>query len=80
MFQVDRRDLKRFYVVIVCQILVLAMFLSAHFLMSIYYYTGVGYVVVVCNICFCGVIIFQIVSIVLFVSLYVEKEGVVDGA
>lgn len=74
MFQEVRKGLKRFYVVIICQILALILFMVAHFLISIYYYSGQYDVYGYIDLSFFGGIAFQIISIVLVISLYVDRE------
>jgi len=66
--------MKRFYIIILCQILALILFLSAHYLVSIYYYSKVYYVFFWLDVVLISAIGLQITSILLLISLKVSDN------
>ena len=66
--------MKRFYIIITCQILALLLFLSSHFLISIYFYSKVYYVYFFIDVVIFLAIGLQILSILLLISLKVMED------
>ena len=66
--------MKRFYIIITCQILALISFLSSHFLLSIYYYSKYFFVYFFMDLAIFLAIGLQIVAILLFISLEVNDK------
>ena len=66
--------MKRFYIIIICQILALISFLSSHFLLSIYYYSKYFFVYFFMDLAIFLAIGLQIVAILLFISLEVNDK------
>jgi len=72
--------MKRLYVIITCQILALLLFLSAHFLVAIYanyqenIFFGLLINALLIEICFFIAIGLQILSILLLISLELNKK------
>ena len=66
--------MKRFYIIITCQILALISFLSSHFLLSIYYYSGYYFVYIFMDLAIFIAIGLQITAILLFISLEVNDK------
>lgn len=70
--------MKRFYITIVCQILSLILFLSGHFIQTIYYLGDYHYLFgimvgnLIVDICIFIAIGFQILSILLLISIEVS--------
>ena len=71
--------MKRFYIIITCQILALILFLSAHFLYYIYSFVETEYLLglsvnnLIVDICLFIAIGLQILSILLLISLEVSN-------
>ena len=66
--------MKRLYIVFLCQILALILFLSAHFLTSIYYYSNAYYVFFYMDLALFLAIGLQILSTLFIISL-IEVKG-----
>lgn len=73
--------MKRFYLIITCQILALILFLSTHFLITIFYlednniyFLGFLINVLIFDLCLFIAIGFQITSILLLISLEVSND------
>ena len=66
--------MKRFYIIITCQILALLLFLSSHFLLSIYYYSKFYFLYFLMDLTIFLAIGLQIIAILLFISLEVNNK------